>query len=228
MAEMTVSPSQVPKPHMAVALTARLWYDWIGKRQRWDYFDINTGKSVGGEMWIGKTLYEIGPGPNPSCYPVSMSIGILMPWWLNSTTYTDTFYLLQQAGIAPPPLASSSTEIVQPAAAYPGYSNYTSADLWQEPAPIGGTTNSWIVADSKIGEPVRLVGPDDSAQPTWLGILEYSKFQPATSPFPESIFALPKSCGSTVHRSSSTNNATVFTRLAGTFPRRWLRANSAP
>ena len=70
--------------------------------------------------------------------------GILRPDWLTGTTFSTTNYLLRQ------PTPSSIPR---------GVSNYTLADLFKVPNTLG-MTNSWLVTDSPIGEPIRLEGPD--------------------------------------------------------------------
>ena len=73
---------------------------------------------------------------------------MLRPDWLVHTTYAGSHYLLRQ----PSPHGTNGL----------CYSPYNElADLFQDPAPIGGITNNWLVYNSSIGEPMRLEGDHD-------------------------------------------------------------------
>ena len=80
-------------------------------------------------------------------------------------------------------------------------SAYTFSDLFQVMNTIA-MTNSWLVADSPIAEPVRLEGPDDFNQPSYVSILEFGDFEKVDS-FDASVFAVPPSC----HNKTTTPSA---------------------
>ena len=142
---MAIAKGQDPvKGVLGVNFFARLRYDFPAGRQIWDYFDLaNHSHYIGGELWAGDMLFELGA--DGSCYGSNMTFGIIRPNWLQGTTYSTTNYLLRQ------PTAASNPS---------GLSNYTLADLFKVPNTVG-MTNSWLVADSPIAEPIRLEGPND-------------------------------------------------------------------
>eukprot|EP00966_Prymnesium_polylepis_P058599 1357236-Prymnesium_polylepis.2 len=97
------------------------------------------------------------------------------------TKYVASHYLDRQ----PPPNASAH------GVCYTPYSEMS--DLFQDPAPIGGITNNWLVFNSSIGEPFRLEGPDDFQHPTWLTIQDYLSFEPVEQHEPHT-FDVPPGC----------------------------------
>ena len=107
---------------------------------------------------------------------------MLRPDWLVHTKYVTTHYLDRQ-----PPKPNASAGGV----CYTPYSELS--DLFQDPAPIGGMTNNWLVSNSSIGEPFRLEGPDNFAHPTYLSIQDYLSFVPVTHHDPHT-FDVPSTC----------------------------------
>eukprot|EP00943_MAST-04B_sp_MAST-4B-sp1_P002821 g2821.t1 len=173
---MTIAAGQLPKNNKLItSVFARLRYDYTNRRQLWEYFDIKTGDSLGGELWIGTMLYYLNANRS-ECQVKNMTFDILKPTWLQQTKYITTNYLLRQS------FANACGPV-----------NYTDADLFQIPNTVG-MTNSWLVANSPIAEPIRLMGPDNTNEPTSRSILEYITFQPHSKPFDESVFKIPKSC----------------------------------
>lgn len=179
-ANMTATGSQPMDPQLTVNTLARLRYDFPGRRQRWDYAYIN-GTDAGYETWINTTLYYVDP-TETECYPYDVGLYVLKPEWLTATNYLTTQYLRRQ-----PPVPS---DIARIAVLEPN--NYTLSDLYQLEAPLG-MTNSWVVADSPIGEPTRLEGPQDFDNPDYVSILEFTTFVPQEI-FDETVFQLPDAC----------------------------------
>lgn len=160
--------------HLALNWTGRLRYDSPSGQQLLEYFLLSgpqTGELFYSELWVGHTLYKWGVGV--PCFGTSLSIGILRPDWLQSASYFHTNYLLRQRN---------------------GWSDYTLCDLYLEPAPVGGMTNSWVVVNSSLAEPVRLEGPVnfDPAHPI-MGIFEFMSFRPV-SEFDPAVFRVPTQC----------------------------------
>ena len=177
-ANMTIAEGQLAiNNKLITGIFARLRYDFPKRRQLWEYFDMKTGKSVGGELWVGTMLYNLN-ADSSQCYVSNMTFDILRPNWLQGTNYLTTNYLLRQS------LENSCGPV-----------NYTDADLFTLPNTVG-LTNSWLVANSPIAEPIRLMGPDNPSEPKTRSILEYITFQPVSKPFDDSIFKIPSSCKS--------------------------------
>ena len=129
------------------------------------------------------------------CSHQNLTFDILKPNWLQQTKYISTNYLLRQS------FANSCGPV-----------NYTDADLFQIPNTVG-MTNSWLVADSKIAEPIRLMGPDNTNKPKTRSILEYMTFEPVTKQFDDSVFTIPKSCSSNTKQGKVLNNFMPAERL---------------
>ena len=175
-ANMTIAGTQLPKNNEIVtSVFARLRYDYPRRRQLWEYFDLKTQKPVASELWIGMIIYYLS-ADRTQCSHQNLTFDILKPNWLQQTKYISTNYLLRQS------FANSCGPV-----------NYTDADLFQIPNTVG-MTNSWLVADSKIAEPIRLMGPDNTDKPKTRSILEYMTFEPVTKQFDDSVFTIPKSC----------------------------------
>eukprot|EP00946_MAST-07B_sp_MAST-7B-sp1_P002944 g2944.t1 len=181
-ANMTIARGQaIENGQLTVTCFAQLFYDFPRRRQLWQYSSLDPStpggggrKLLGGELWINETLYEISPG-DEECLTTNLGFDIVQPDWLQKTHYQTTNFLLRQPK--------------------PGqhWSNYTSSDLFTLPNTIG-MTNSWLVEDSKIAEPVRLEGPDDDKHVSWRSILEYSIFKPIDGKLPDELFDVPAVC----------------------------------
>lgn len=187
-AQMTIAPSALNAATLATVINARLRYDFKradggAPSQLWEYFNPDTGENVGNELWVGDILYNYGK-EGKGCTKGNMTFGILRPDWLQGTHYTSTHFLLRQL-----PNDANATSCAG------RKSNYTKADLFQIPNTIA-MTNSWVVADSPVAEPIRLEGPDDFNKPKFVSILEYVNFVPQPdTPFPTGTFTPPASCG---------------------------------
>eukprot|EP00466_Bigelowiella_natans_P012027 jgi/Bigna1/85927/estExt_fgenesh1_pg.C_70035 len=180
-ANMTIAMSQPVKDNrtLTTGLRARLRYDFPARSQLWEYFDMETRAPVGGELWIDEILYSFDGKDN--CAVTNMTFDIISPNWLQGTHYASTNFLLRQS-------VSKFTEEETAC----NFSDYTLSDLFQLPNTIA-MTNSWLVVDSPIAEPIRLEGPDDFNEPTYRSILEYRTFKPV-SKFDASVFAIPAPC----------------------------------
>ena len=121
-------------------------------------------------------MYSLGG--DGTCYTTNLGFDILRPNWLQGTTYDTTNFVLRQ-----PNVGESYC------------SQYQLADLYKIPNSLG-MTNSWVVANSSIAAPIRLMGPDDFDEPSWRSILEYSSFEPVDG-FANGTFAIPKNCNRT-------------------------------
>lgn len=186
-ARMKLAPSQPPATHLQVKLRSRLRYDFPTRSQLWEYWALSNSSTAKdkkpefAELWINETLYELDWSTDPpGCYMSKIGLEVLRPDWLVHTTYVGSHYLLRQ-----PSRHGINSLCYTP-------SNELSG-LFQDPAPIGGITNNWLVFNSSIGEPMRLEGPDDFAHPTWLTVQEYSSFEGVARHDP-ATFAIPASC----------------------------------
>jgi hypothetical protein len=171
-ANMTIAPSQPGGVQLRTGLHARLRYSFPSRQQLWQYFDA-SGSYIGGELWVKTFVYQISP--TGKCSHTDMGFDIIRPDWLQGTHYISTHYLLR------PPVHNQ------------GFVNYTKADLFQIPNTLG-MTNSWVVEDSPIAEPIRLEGPDDFSQPSYVSILEFADFQPVEADFPAAVFDVDTYC----------------------------------
>lgn len=204
-AHMTIAPSQPPGSQLSVKLGSRLRYDFPNRRQLWEYFDVQDSKRVVSfsELWINNTLYELDHSTSPwTCTETQIDLEILRPDWLVHTTYVSTHFLLRQ----PEAWGNASESCFA--------STYQSSDLFQDPAPIGGMTNNWLLANSSMAEPIRLEGPDNFARPTWLTVQEWSSMK-ALKKHESGTFDIPPSC----HRD---NTSSIISRRQR---RRLLRVN---
>jgi hypothetical protein len=186
---MTTANSQPPAAELTVLpMRSRLRYDFPERFQLWEYFDFD-GNSEGGELWRNLQTFDYD---NSSCYIFNWTFSLVAPTWLQATTHATTNYLLRQpAGILDDDGGGGSGSSSSSCASNePG--NYTRADLFKI-RNTQGMTNSWLVADSPIAEPIRLEGPDDFENPTWIAILEFATFQ-AVDSFDDDIFAIPDVC----------------------------------
>ena len=186
-AHMTIAPSQPPEAQLTTKLGSRLRYDFPMRRQLWEYWNVDDAQRrvVFAELWINTTLYELdfSNGSSPQCSETQIDLEILRPDWLVHTTYVSSHYLLRQ------PDSLNATKACFA-------STYQISDLFQDPAPIGGMTNNWLVANSTMAEPVRLEGPDNFARPTWLTVQEWSSMNPVKEHDP-GTFDIPASCHNT-------------------------------
>ena len=189
-AHMTLAPSQPPGAQLTTKLGSRLRYDFPMRRQLWEYWNVDDAQRrvVFAELWINTTLYELdfSNGSPPQCSETQIDLEILRPDWLVHTTYVSSHYLLRQ------PDSLNATKACFA-------STYQISDLFQDPAPIGGMTNNWLVANSTMAEPVRLEGPDNFARPTWLTVQEWSSMNPVKEHDP-GTFDIPASCHNTSRR----------------------------
>jgi len=182
-AHMTIAPSQPPGAQLTTKLGSRLRYDFPMRRQLWQYWNVtdSTRKVIFAELWINSTLYELDYSESPpSCAVTQIELEILRPDWLVHTTYVSTHFILRQ-----PKSLNASSSCFAP--------TYQISDLFQDPAPIGGMTNNWLVANSSMAEPVRLEGPDNFARPTWLTVQEWSSMKAVKEHVP-GTFDIPSSC----------------------------------
>lgn len=167
---------------LLVNFWARISYDFPRRSQLWEYFELDPSagpgaprKSLGGELWVNTTLYSFSANA-AQCVASDMGFDILRPNWLQDTTFITTNYLLRQPE--------------------PGrhWSNYTLCDLYKIPNTLG-MTNSWVVANSSLAQPVRLEGPDSFDHPSWRSILEYTQdFEVLPGAFPAGTFDVPGAC----------------------------------
>ena len=180
-ANMSIAPSQPFGPTLHVDLRARLRYDVTKLRQHWEYYDLDSGAKTGGELWVGHVMYSYDAD---ECFASNFTFGIVGPTWLQQTNYTTTNHLIRQAskGYDGQVLKPEEENIV----------GYTLGDLFQFPNSLG-MTNSWLVADSEIAEPIRLEGPDDFSNPDHVSVLEYASFVPVDS-FNDAVFDIPDVC----------------------------------
>mmetsp|Transcript_27554 Transcript_27554/g.72441 ORF Transcript_27554/g.72441 Transcript_27554/m.72441 type:complete len:441 (+) Transcript_27554:28-1350(+) len=182
-ARMRLAPSQLPAATLSVQLGSRLRYDFPNRRQRWEYWNVSdpTSTPIFAEVWINTTLYELDLSTNPPrCSASSIDLEILRPDWPVHMPYISTHYLIRQPP-QPQPGGVCFTPINQ------------LSDLYQDPAPIGGITNNWFVFNSSIAEPIKLEGPDDFANPTWLTVQDYTSFFPVEEHGP-GTFDIPPGC----------------------------------
>ena len=198
-ANMTIAKGQAPSEGgilLETSFFARLRYDFPSRSQIWQYYDLaDPSKYIGGELWVGEMLYELGS--DGSCFSSNMTFDIIRPDWLQGTDFATTNFLLRQpANTANPP----------------GLSNYTRSDLFKLPNTIG-MTNSWLVADSPIAEPIRLEGPNDFNHPTFRSILEYANFEPQKSISP-SVFHIPAACNKSATGADDLKQLSVATAAA--------------
>ena len=180
-ANMTIAMSQAVKNNhtLATGLRARLRYDFPARSQLWEYFDVETRAPMGGELWVGEMLYSFDQSGD--CQASNMTFDIIRPDWLQGTHYVTSNFLLRQP--------VSKFQNTRPGC---NFSDYMLSDLYKLPNTLG-MTNSWLVADSPIAEPVRLEGPDDFDKPSWRSILEYHDFSPISS-FGSGVFDVPAAC----------------------------------
>jgi len=185
VATMRMAASQPPNVKLEVSLGSRLFYDYPGLQQRWEYWDINDPNEtvIFAETWINKTLYELDTSANPpGCTATPFYIYILRPDWPQANEYVISQYLLRQAPKNPPKAGgicyTPDNEL---------------ADLFQSPAPIGGMTYSWFAFNSSIGEPFRLTGPDNFKKPTYQSVQDYLSFTPLKTHDPHR-FDVPAGC----------------------------------
>jgi hypothetical protein len=179
---MTIARAQAPVGGLLmVSFWARISYDFPRRRQLWEYFELDPSdpsqprKSLGGELWLNETLYSFSAQAT-QCVSDNLGFDIIRPDWLQGATYTSSNYLLRQ------PEAGRH------------WSNYSLCDLYTLPNTLG-MTNSWVVANSSMAQPVRLEGPDNIDNPDWRSILEHTNdFEVLGGEFPAGTFDLPKSC----------------------------------
>ena len=193
-ANMTIARDQIiDGGRLSVSFWAEIHYDFPRRRQLWQYYSLDPSvpggagrQSFGGELWVNESLYELSPG-NAKCSMTNLGFDIIRPDWLQGTHYLTTNFLLRQPE--------------------PGqhWSNYTRSDLYTLPNTIG-LTNSWVVEDSKIAQPVRLEGPDDFDQPSWRSILEYGAFRAVDGDLPDKMFEIPAACKKNSSSSSSSSD----------------------
>lgn len=178
---MTIARAQaVVGGLLPVSFWARISYDFPRRSQLWEYFELDPSeqgkprKSLGGELWINETLFSFTANA-AQCVSDNLGFDIIRPDWLQDTNYATTNFLLRQ------PEAGQH------------WSNYSLCDLYKIPNTLG-MTNSWVVVNSSIAQPVRLEGPDNFDHPDWRSILEYTTDFEVLDEFPADTFAVPKSC----------------------------------
>lgn len=178
-ANMSIAPSQPALSQLYVPLLARLRYDFPNRNQLWEYADLE-GNPAGGELWRNYTMFSYDAEMS-ECWVTEFDFSIVTPTWLQTTVYTTTNYLLRQ------PVQGKDGDCSND----PG--NYTISDLYKIPNTLG-MTNSWLIADSPIAEPIRLEGPDDFDNPDSVSILEYATFESLEDNFDDVVFEVPEVC----------------------------------
>ena len=79
-AKLRMAPSQLPLEHLEVKLGPRLRYDFPGRQQLWQYWDVEdlTEQIEFQELWVGPNLYEISfeyPNMTAECSSKPMKDG---------------------------------------------------------------------------------------------------------------------------------------------------------
>ena len=98
-AYIRLAPSQLPRTKLHITLGTRLRYDFPGRRQRWEYWDVEDASEtvVLAETWINRTLYELDYTTQPTnCTVIPLNLEVLRPDWLVHTTYVASHYLDRQ------------------------------------------------------------------------------------------------------------------------------------
>lgn len=144
----------MPTTRLHIKLGSRLRYDFPRKRQLWEYSDVDDPSNtvIFAELWINFTLYELDFSTNPPrCDANPFQLEVLRPDWLVHTKYISSHYLDRQP---PPPNKTAGGVCYNP------YSELS--DLFQDPAPIGGMTNSAPMVVKPVSPPVPCSLPADT------------------------------------------------------------------
>ena len=158
-------------PTINITINSNLYYDFPNAQQRFDYFRLGDWNNpLGSEIWHAyeQRIYEISYEPL-TCNYFSFALGPLRPNWLVNATWLMATYLRNS---------------FEP--------QFILADVWLKEAPFG-MTQSFTVANSTSGVPLRLAGPASTSAPNSYSILDYTVFYPVTD-FPASTFIVPSNC----------------------------------
>ena len=171
----TTAPSRV--------LTS-FYYDYSAAEQAYFYYDIDDQSLQNptfAEIWDQKDGYIYSVDyPSKTCSGLKFDLGPLRRNWLqDATKVLDTF-------------VPSSL-----------FHYYQKATLFTKQAPLG-LTQSYVVFNSSIAQPVNLGGPASLSTSNSWSILEFNTFTPLQQ-VPAGIFTLPPYCKKSIesHRGSS-------------------------
>ena len=172
---MTVAPFFDPLTSNSLDTTMQgtFYYDFPGRRQLWQYYNVRTGAVIGGELWVDDLLYSYGL--QGDCNTVNMTFSIITPDWLNHTDYTTTNWVLLQ----PAQLEKLGT--------------YARADLYKKNNGIA-MTNEWILVNSTRAQPVRMEGPFVFNDLSERLLMEFIDFYERPEGFPDALFTVPSWC----------------------------------